>query len=90
VQLICCELVEGCLEFGGQGVGGSDGVRAGLDLDGVIAVGVLTDLQMDQPVWCSIQRWTASAANTMVRWASIESRKVAVDQAGLQVGLGHL
>ena len=29
---------------------------------------------MVQPVWCSIQRLTASAARTMVRWASIESR----------------
>jgi hypothetical protein len=29
---------------------------------------------MDQPVWFSIQRLTARAANTMVRWASMESR----------------
>jgi hypothetical protein len=31
-------------------------------------------LRIDQPVWCSIHLLTASAANTIVRWASIESR----------------
>jgi len=36
---------------------------------------VFTNLRIDQPVWCSIQRLTARAANTMVRWASIESRR---------------
>ena len=36
---------------------------------------VLMNLRMDQPVWCSIQRLTASAAKTMVRCASIESRR---------------
>jgi hypothetical protein len=35
---------------------------------------VLTNMRIDQPVWRSIQRLTASAAKTMVRWASIESR----------------
>jgi Transposase, Mutator family len=29
---------------------------------------------MDQPVWASIQRLMARAANTMLRWASMESR----------------
>jgi len=29
---------------------------------------------IDQPVQCSIQRLMARAANTMVRWASMESR----------------
>jgi hypothetical protein len=29
---------------------------------------------MDQLAWRSIQRETASAANTIVRWASMESR----------------
>ena len=33
-----------------------------------------TNLRMDQPVVLSIQRLTASAANSMVRWAAIESR----------------
>jgi len=40
---------------------------------------------MDQPVWCSIQRLTASAAKTIVGCASIESRKVVVDRAALQI-----
>jgi hypothetical protein len=31
--------------------------------------------RMNQPVWCSTQRLTASAAKTMVRRASIESRR---------------
>ncbi len=35
---------------------------------------VLTNLRIDQPVWRSIQWLTARVANTMVRWASIESR----------------
>jgi len=35
---------------------------------------VLTNFLMDQPVVSSIQRATARAANTIVRWASIESR----------------
>ena len=36
---------------------------------------VLTNFLIDQPVWCSIQRLTAMAANTMVRCASMESRR---------------
>jgi hypothetical protein len=35
---------------------------------------VLTNFLMDQPVCASIQRLTASAAKTMVRWGSMESR----------------
>jgi hypothetical protein len=34
----------------------------------------LIKLRIDQPVWCSIHRLTARAANTMVRCASMESR----------------
>ena len=34
---------------------------------------VRTNLRIDQPVWASIQRLTAGAAKTMVRWASIEA-----------------
>ena len=30
----------------------------------------MTNLRIDQPVWCSIHRLTARAANTIVRWAS--------------------
>jgi hypothetical protein len=63
-------LVEGDPEVGGQGVGGGDGVPPGLDLDGAVAAAVLMNLRMDQPAWCSIQRLIASAAKTMVRWAS--------------------
>jgi len=37
-------LVEGCPEVGGQGVGGGDGVRPGLDLNGAIAAGGLDEL----------------------------------------------
>ena len=36
---------------------------------------VLTNLRIDQPVCCSIHRLTASAANTMVKCASMESRR---------------
>jgi hypothetical protein len=68
-------LVEGCPEVVGQGVGGGNDVVPGLDLDGAVAAGVLVNLRMDQPAWCSIQRLTARAANTMLRWASIESRR---------------
>ena len=35
---------------------------------------VRTNFLMLQPVWCSIQWLTARAANTMLRWASMESR----------------
>jgi len=35
---------------------------------------VRTNFLIDQPVWASIQRLTARAANTTVRWASMESR----------------
>jgi hypothetical protein len=35
---------------------------------------VRTNFRIDQPVACSVQRLTARAANTMVRWASMESR----------------
>jgi hypothetical protein len=41
------------------GVGGGDGVLTGLDLDRAVAAAVLTNLRMDQPVWCSIQQLTA-------------------------------
>ncbi len=43
---------------------------------------------IDQPVWRSSQPLTARAANTMVGWASIESR-CGGRSAGQQVGLGH-
>ena len=58
----------------GQGVGGGDGVAAGLDFDGAVRRAVRANLRIDQPVWFSIQRLMARAANTMVRWASMESR----------------
>jgi hypothetical protein len=35
------DLVEGCSEVGGQGVGGGDDVLAGLDLYGAVAAGGL-------------------------------------------------
>ena len=38
------DLVEGFSEVGGRGVGGDDGVRAGLDLDGAVAAGGLDEL----------------------------------------------
>jgi hypothetical protein len=37
-------LIEGCPEVVGQGVGGGDGVRPGLDLDGAVAAGGLDEL----------------------------------------------
>jgi hypothetical protein len=46
--------VECLTEVIGNGVGGGDGVRPGLDVDAVVARAVLTNLWMDQPVWCSI------------------------------------
>jgi hypothetical protein len=36
-------LFEGYSEVGGQGVGGGDGVRAGLDLDGAVDAGGLDE-----------------------------------------------
>ena len=37
------DLVEGCPEVGWQGIGGGDGVRPGLDLDGAVAAGGLDE-----------------------------------------------
>jgi hypothetical protein len=66
--------VEGLTEVLGKRVGGGDDVLAGLDLDGAVAAGSLDDFLIDQPVRASNHRLTARAANTIVRWASIESR----------------
>ena len=74
-QLSGCEFGRGCPEVGGQGVGGGDSELAGPDLHGRQRLAVLMNLRMDQPVWCSIQQLTASAAKTIVRRASIESRR---------------
>jgi hypothetical protein len=74
-QLNGCEFGRGCPEVGGQGAGGGDSELAGLDLHRRQRLAVLMNLRMDQPVWCSTQRLTASAAKTMVRRASIESRR---------------
>jgi len=56
----------------GESVGGGDGVGTGLEFDSAVAA-VRTNLLIDQPVRYSIQRLTARAANTIVRWASMES-----------------
>ena len=71
---VAVDVVEGLIEVGGQGVGGGDGMAAGSDFDGVVAAGGADEFLIDQPVWFSIQRLTAKAAKTMIRWASIESR----------------
>jgi len=68
------DLGQGLLEVVGEGVGGGDGVRAGLDGDGAVAAGGADEFLMLQPVVVSIQWLTARAAKTMVRCASMESR----------------
>ena len=61
-------------EVVGDGVGGGDGLVAGLDRDGAEAAGGLHE-PVDAPAGGLLdQRPTARAANTMVRWASIDSR----------------
>jgi hypothetical protein len=77
------DLGEGVSEFAGNGVGGGDGVRVGLDCDGAVAAGSSDELLMLQPVVVSIQWLTARAADTLVRWASMES----LYRPGLQVVL---
>ena len=47
---------------------------SGADLDGPLAAAVRTTFLIVQPMASSIQRLTASPGNSMVRWASIESR----------------
>jgi hypothetical protein len=71
---VAVDVVKGLSEVGGQGVGGGDGVVVDLDFDGAVAAGGADEFLIDQPVWFSIQRLTAKAAKTMVRWASSESR----------------
>lgn len=50
------------------------GVLAGPDMDGAVAAAGADEVLIDQPVGPSIQWDTAKVANTMVRWASMESR----------------
>ena len=66
--------VEGSAEVVGEGVCGGDGLPSGLDLDGAVAAGGLTNFLIDQPVCASIHMLTARAANTIMRCASMESR----------------
>lgn len=77
-QLVSCggiaEAGERLLCVVGEGVGGGDGLVAGLDGDGVVAARVLTNRAMLRVVDRSTMRLTARAAMTTVRWASIESR----------------
>jgi hypothetical protein len=68
------DAVEGVAQVVGQWVGGSDGVGTGRNFDGAGAAVVRVNFLTGQPVLSSIQRLTARAANTMVRWASIELR----------------
>jgi hypothetical protein len=51
-----------------------DGITAGLDADGAVAAGGAHEFLMVQPVWCAIQWLTATVANTIVRWASMDRR----------------
>ena len=60
-------------EIVGSG-GGGENLSAGADLHGRKRRAVRTNFLMLQPVWVSIHWETARAANTMVRWASIDSR----------------
>jgi hypothetical protein len=83
------DLVEGCAEVGGQGVGGGDGVLPGLDLDGAIAAGSLDELA-DGPAGLVLD----PAADRQCREDDGQVRldrvaQVVVDRAGLQVVLGH-
>jgi hypothetical protein len=50
---------------------------------------VLTNLQIDQPVWCSTLRLTASVAKTIGQVGFDGVLNAVVDGAGLQVDLGH-
>ena len=67
---------------------GMEIVLARADRDAAVAAEGWTSFLIDQPVWRSSQQLTARAANTMVGWASIESR-CGGRSAGQQVGLGH-
>ena len=49
---------EGLAQVVGQGVGGGDGVRPAWIWMVRQRRAVLTNLRVDQPVWCSIQRLT--------------------------------
>ena len=67
--------VSAAAEVAGQGIGGGDGVGSGLDLDSAVAAGG-ADESPDRPA-CPVfgQRLTGMAANPIVRWAPIESRR---------------
>ena len=68
------DAVEGVAEVIGQGVGCGDGVVAGLDLDGAAAAGGADELP-DRPARLGFDPAAdGEAANTTVRWASMESR----------------
>jgi hypothetical protein len=72
---LAVDAVEGLAEVVGERVGGGDDVRTGLDLDGAVAAGSVDESANGLAGLVSIQRLTARAANTIVRWASMESRR---------------
>jgi hypothetical protein len=83
------DLVEGCLEVGGQGVGGGVGARVGLDLDGAVEAGGLDEFA-DGPAGLVLDPAADRQCREDEGLAGLDRvAEMVVDRAGLQVVLGH-
>src|SRR3954469_7666809 len=81
--------VEGCAEVVGKGVGGCDGVGAGLDLDGAVAAGGADEL-LDGPSGRVLDEAGDRQGGEHDREVGLDRvTLVVVDRSGGQVVLGH-